>query len=50
MFEQISRFDAADKNTRNQQPSEGGAILALMEGVLWGLVLLLSVLWNVVER
>lgn len=50
MFAQISRLDSADKKTRNQQPCEGAIILALMEGVLWGLVLLLFAVWHVVER
>ena len=50
MFVQISRLDAADKKTRNQQPREGATILALMAGVLSGLGLLLYALWDIVER
>ena len=49
MFVQISRLDAADKETRNQQPRDGVTILALMAGVLSGLGLLLYALWDIVE-
>lgn len=50
MFEQISRREAADKITRDRHPHEGATIWGLMEGTLWGLILLLFVLWPVVER
>lgn len=49
MFVQTSRFDAADKKSRNHQPREKATILAVMAGVLWGLGFLLVALWHVVE-
>ena len=49
MFEQIRSLDTADKKTRNQQPREGATILAVVEGALWG-DLLLYALCFVVEK
>jgi hypothetical protein len=50
MFTKSSGIDPADRKIRNQQPRAGTTILALLEGVLWCMVLLLPVLWPIVER
>lgn len=50
MHSQNSGIDAAEKTSRIPKIHEETTAVTLMEGIIWGLVLMLPVLWHIVER